>query len=785
MLDDEPELDDINTNHEGNRRQQQLEKHNRAIQEHNEYHRQFSRYEWAVREGRADATNTNDPNRHLNQYALKKEYPYDGHFLFNKTNVREGRDPVSAHTNASTIATSIADSNSSLPLIRTSWKAIEISFLTPARTSNDTTSQNNTAQLQPILSEFPITISIESYDSISGSAGCNRYFGPLINLTATAFSTSNVGTTRMLCREDGVMEQERKYVNFMRERSFSYEIVNTTLNGTVEKELLLRQPNDTAEGEVLARFQFISYTLFDEDIDYATTTSTNDIDDSLPLVGTTWQATEYMPSFTTQLQSTVDGYAITISFELSRISGRVGCNGYGGDMTKLTSSTFHVGILLQLLMYCIHDGVMDQEDSFMHLLTDRSFYYEIVDLDGQDAKMLVLSELMNATGGNAKKGEVVARFVQVHDAADSRDDKCSVGVADMDSNNSFHTDATTDVRMTKATGVGASEVVTKKKGGLFNAYQTAPLHQGYGTHYATIWVGTPPQRKSVIIDTGSHYTAFPCKGCDNCGEEHHTDKYFDPDASSTFRALTCSECQSSSCSSDRCVFSQTYTEGSSWHAYESIDKVFVGGKDVKDSMDPKNHAFKSDFLFGCQTKETGLFVTQLADGIMGMSAHPSTLPKVMYEQGKLEHNMFSMCFRRELHVSKQGIVAGILTLGGIDTRADTSPMVYARNVATTGWFTVYVKNIYVREKGGQSAKPDDPQQRLQRVTVDLFEMNSGKGVIVDSGTTDTYLHKSIAEPFNEVWQKVTGRSYSNTPVAMSKKDLLLLPTVLIQMAVRK
>jgi len=29
---------------------------------------------------------------------------------------------------------------------------------------------------------------------------------------------------------------------------------------------------------------------------------------------------------------------------------------------------------------------------------------------------------------------------------------------------------------------------------------------------ATVWVGTPPQRKSVIVDTGSHYTAFPCVG---------------------------------------------------------------------------------------------------------------------------------------------------------------------------------------------------------------------------------------------------------------------------------
>jgi len=37
---------------------------------------------------------------------------------------------------------------------------------------------------------------------------------------------------------------------------------------------------------------------------------------------------------------------------------------------------------------------------------------------------------------------------------------------------------------------------------------------------ATVYVGTPPQRKSVIVDTGSHYTAFPCAGCNNCGEEH-------------------------------------------------------------------------------------------------------------------------------------------------------------------------------------------------------------------------------------------------------------------------
>ena len=31
--------------------------------------------------------------------------------------------------------------------------------------------------------------------------------------------------------------------------------------------------------------------------------------------------------------------------------------------------------------------------------------------------------------------------------------------------------------------------------------------------YADVWVGTPPSRHSVIIDTGSALMAFPCVGC--------------------------------------------------------------------------------------------------------------------------------------------------------------------------------------------------------------------------------------------------------------------------------
>jgi hypothetical protein len=56
-------------------------------------------------------------------------------------------------------------------------------------------------------------------------------------------------------------------------------------------------------------------------------------------------------------------------------------------------------------------------------------------------------------------------------------------------------------------------------GGRFDKYQGVPLSQGYGTHYVHLWVGSPtPQRQSVIVDTGSHFTGFPVKGTNDIVE---------------------------------------------------------------------------------------------------------------------------------------------------------------------------------------------------------------------------------------------------------------------------
>ena len=320
-------------------------------------------------------------------------------------------------------------------------------------------------------------------------------------------------------------------------------------------------------------------------------------------------------------------------------------------------------------------------------------------------------------------------------------------------------------------------------GGQFNHYQAVPLSQGYGTHYVNLWVGSPtPQRQTVIADTGSHFTAFPCVGCHKCGAEHHTDPYFNPEQSETFHALQCNECvatttacdSSSGAGHQRCQFTQSYTEGSSWKAYQARDLVYGGGQDVLHAANMQDNQMAIPFLFGCLTSETGLFVTQLADGIMGMSAHELTLVKQLYNAGKLEHNMFAMCFRRELGTSKRGVTAGSMTLGGVSSSLDTSPMVYAKNIqpygkltktvssislqaltihrisprvilGTIGWFTVFVKGVYIAKNGGNSFvfdknvggddKMGKQKKNIIKVPLDLAQVNSGKGVIVDSGTT--------------------------------------------------
>ena len=95
------------------------------------------------------------------------------------------------------------------------------------------------------------------------------------------------------------------------------------------------------------------------------------------------------------------------------------------------------------------------------------------------------------------------------------------------------------------------------------------------------------------------------------------------------------------------------------------------------------------FTFACETSESGLFETQLENGIMGlMNADVVHLPSVLHKDNKIPINSFALCMGWELSTSKKGVHSGIMSLGGYDDSHHTSPMVFVKNTESFGYNAV-------------------------------------------------------------------------------------------------
>ncbi|KAL9182716.1 hypothetical protein ACHAXT_003995 [Thalassiosira profunda] len=338
-----------------------------------------------------------------------------------------------------------------------------------------------------------------------------------------------------------------------------------------------------------------------------------------------------------------------------------------------------------------------------------------------------------------------------------------------------------------------------------------PLHAKSGTHHAYLYVGTPPQRQTLIVDTGSRLTAFPCQPhCPDCGE--HASPQYVLNASSTHDIVPCGKCRlsasdypvedyflgdriggnsgdgpslrgaasvtqrkrslySGSCVNNRCDLDQKYTEGSSWKAFEVKDNVWLG-LDALEASARDYEAHSTPFVFGCQVSESGLFKTQYADGIMGLSMYTTTLAGTWHRHGAIQHQSFSLCFNRE---------GGHMSLGGIGsvdpvvvweegTRQGKLqvPMQYTPFAKENVWYyTVTVTSISVGEHVL-------PRSILQFV-------NDHKGTIVDSGTTDTFISHHVAKPFIAAWERITRRKYSNRIQQYTHEEFSKLPVITFEL----
>lgn len=158
---------------------------------------------------------------------------------------------------------------------------------------------------------------------------------------------------------------------------------------------------------------------------------------------------------------------------------------------------------------------------------------------------------------------------------------------------------------------------------------------------------------------------------------------------------------------------------------------------------------------------------------MGLSASDETLPFQLHQNGITPSRLFSLCFR---------IGGGVLTLGGFDPslhrytdengKSLTSEITYAKLIKRRGWFTVNVKDILFYS----------PKERsLTTVGGALHKCNAGKGTIVDSGTTDTYLPQAVHQNFVALFRKITGLQYKTEIMVLSPDEFKLLPVIVYRL----
>eukprot|EP00743_Colponemidia_sp_Colp-15_P008523 GILK01009271.1.p1 GENE.GILK01009271.1~~GILK01009271.1.p1 ORF type:complete len:558 (-),score=40.79 GILK01009271.1:325-1962(-) len=235
-----------------------------------------------------------------------------------------------------------------------------------------------------------------------------------------------------------------------------------------------------------------------------------------------------------------------------------------------------------------------------------------------------------------------------------------------------------------------------------------------GYYYTDIWVGTPPQRQSVIVDTGSSLLAFPCSGCSQCGT--HLDKPFNTSASSTAKFVDCRpEYRCSSCgASNTCGYYQGYSEGSTLAGVYMYDRVFLG-----DTYEPNSDV---NVTFGCHTRESGLFVSQKADGILGLayashgSQHfPTIIDALTEKRADVNKDVFSLC------LSAAG--GGLFVVGGWNSSVHLEEPLFTPITRET----YYVVQMHDMLLGGKS------------IEAGSAIWNTHYGTVIDSGTTFAYL----------------------------------------------
>jgi cathepsin D len=216
-------------------------------------------------------------------------------------------------------------------------------------------------------------------------------------------------------------------------------------------------------------------------------------------------------------------------------------------------------------------------------------------------------------------------------------------------------------------------------------------------YYGPLTIGTPPQKFSVLFDTGSSNLWVPAANCSNCGKKAR----FQPSHSSTYKP-------------DGRSFAIQYGSGAAT-GFLGADNVNIGGLAA------------TDVTFAEISKETAQLEASKFTGLCGMAFKRISVDQVeplfgyLWEQHLIDNNYFGFWLSK-----KPGtfVVGGELTLGGVDDTRYTGTLQTVDLISETYW-------------------------QIQMDDLALGDVSTGSmKAIVDSGTSALAVPKAVAKQMN-------------------------------------
>ncbi|KAG6557482.1 hypothetical protein Mapa_000755 [Marchantia paleacea] len=277
----------------------------------------------------------------------------------------------------------------------------------------------------------------------------------------------------------------------------------------------------------------------------------------------------------------------------------------------------------------------------------------------------------------------------------------------------------------------ASEV-SPKSGSFETVVSPSP-----GSYIMTISLGTPPQTKTAIVDTGSDLVWLQCAPCTSCYRQPNP--VFDPSKSSTYKkvrffSFLCFELPSISYSGGYCSYRYGYGDQSTTQGDFALDTLTLTAVDGSTQTVP-------NFAFGCGHKNQGTFSG--TDGLVGLGRGDVSFNEQI---GSLIGSKFSYCL-----------------VDLFSSAAESSPLIFGDAAVSTAEglglkYTPLVRNpsadtfYYVKLNG--IAVNHQPVAGIPSNAFKLDIFTGRGGVILDSGTTITHLIQSAYAPLLSTLQSL-------------------------------